>query len=162
MKMQKVLEISSFFVLAWGGCAGVQLREPNTPVSLGDWCQVVSSKVCDLTARACFNGMSGVADGCKDTAIPGCLAGRDPQTPSGRLGGDLNTCLAKLEPLSCAQLGAGMGSGELSICSANVGGSATGPTPPTTTNPSPNPSPTPPGDPPPSPPPPEVPSQPHR
>ncbi|PSM31000.1 hypothetical protein [Haliangium sp. UPWRP_2] len=55
------------------------------------------------------------------------MAGRDPQTPSGRTGGDLNTCLAKLEPLSCGQLGAGLGSGELAVCSASVGGSGTQP-----------------------------------
>jgi hypothetical protein len=137
MKMHGVLGVSSFFLAVLAGCPGVQLREPNAPVPLGEWCQVVSSKMCELTARACFNGMSGVADGCKDTAIPSCLAGRDPQTPSGRLGGDLNACLAKLEPLSCAQLGAGMGSGELSVCAANVGGTPSAPAapPPSTTPP---------------------------
>lgn len=157
MKMRKMFEVSSFFVLVMAGCTGAQLREPNAPVPLGEWCQVVSSKVCDLTARACFNGMSGVADGCKDTAIPGCLAGRDPQTPSGRNGGDLNACMARLEPLNCAQLGAGMGSGELSICTANVGGTSTGPAPsappPATTNPPADPT---------NPPPVEVPSRPQR
>lgn len=131
MNAGRLLFFGSLLLSATIACSGTQVRDSNAPISLGDWCKTVSSKVCDLTAKACFNGMSGVADGCKDTAIPGCLAGRDPQMPSGRTGADLNACMAKLAPLTCQALGAGMGSGELSICSVNIGGGTATPVTPT-------------------------------
>jgi len=106
-------------VLSCGGSSPP--ANPQAPVALGEWCSQVTGKMCQLTADRCFNGMAGVVDGCLDTASKGCLAGRDPAMPSGRNAGELHSCLSFLEPLSCPDLGAAMGSGEgAARCSARA------------------------------------------
>lgn len=126
MRAVTVLHGSAAFFLGLGlttlfGCSGAQVRDAKAQVSLGEWCQQVSGKLCELTGSRCFGGIAGVADGCRNTAVPSCLAGRDPALPSGRQGADLDRCLAALAPLSCEQLGAGLGSGQLAtFCSATA------------------------------------------
>src|SRR5262245_5034102 len=82
-------------------CPGsAQPANPQAPVPLGEWCNQVTGKMCQLTGDRCFNGAAGVVDGCLDSASKGCLAGRDPSVASGRNYGELNGCLSFLEPLS--------------------------------------------------------------
>ena len=74
MNMRSAITSSSFLAsLLLGtflGCTGAQLRDPSQPVSLGEWCKQVSSRLCDRTAKACFNGLPGVADGRVLTLTP--------------------------------------------------------------------------------------------
>ena len=99
-------------------CSSVPKRASTDPIPLGEWCKQVGAAFCKATADRCFNGMSGVSDGCRDTFEPSCIAGRVAEGPSGRTGGDLDHCIAALAPLSCEGLGAGIGSGDLgTLCS---------------------------------------------
>jgi hypothetical protein len=101
-----------------GACASVPKHASSDPVPVGEWCDQVGAAFCKATADRCFNGMNGVADGCRDTFKPSCLAGRAADGPSGRTGADLDHCVAALKPLTCEGLGAGIGSGSLgTVCS---------------------------------------------
>ena len=111
------------------GCGGPQKKgEELNPVSLGDWCKEVNSKLCNSVAQSCFKGMSGFADGCLQSAMPSCLAGRDGHSPSGRTKGDLANCISGIQPLSCKELGKGLGSGKMAeLCGATAPGGTTTP-----------------------------------
>lgn len=97
-------------------------------MDLRGWCKEVNGKLCNSVARSCFKGMAGFAEGCLDSALPSCLAGRDPASSSGRTSTDLDRCLAAIEPLSCQELGLGLGSGKLAaVCGASAPGGTPAP-----------------------------------
>jgi hypothetical protein len=103
------------------GCATVPKRPPTEPASLGDWCDQLGNAVCTAMADRCFGGMSGVADGCRQSFPAACLAGRAPTTPSGRTWGDVDNCRTTIRQQSCEGLGATIGSGQFSAqCSATA------------------------------------------
>jgi hypothetical protein len=105
-----LLFLVPFFLFA---CASAPRRSPTDAVPIGEWCQQVGDAFCKAMADRCFGGMSSVADGCRDTFKPSCLAGRAEDGASGRTGGDLDRCVASMRPLTCEGLGAGIGSGSL-------------------------------------------------
>lgn len=108
-------------LLLTSGCATVPQHAASDPASLGTWCGQVGAAMCRALADRCFSGMSGVAEGCNDTIVGPCLAGRAAETPSGRSFGELDQCVAQIRSLSCEGLGAGLGSGALAQpCSARA------------------------------------------
>ena len=84
------------------------LPAPGQAVYLGEWCQQVCRKFCNATASRCFPGMAGFEEGCQQSALQSCLAGRSLATPSGRTGADLASCLDYLDGVSCRDLGAAL------------------------------------------------------
>jgi hypothetical protein len=108
--MRTLLRLVPWLVVA---CASAPRRSPTEAVPIGEWCQQVGNAFCGAMADRCFGCMNGVADGCRDTFRPSCLAGRAESGPSGRTGADLDRCIAAIRPLTCEGLGAGIGSGEL-------------------------------------------------
>lgn len=115
--------LSFFSLSAIAGCSSTPVRDTKAPVSIDGWCTAVTNKLCDLTAKACHGGSMDFANSCKDNGIANCNAGRDPNTPSGRTTGDLDQCLAKLEPLSCQDLQGMTKNPEIvSACSASAPG----------------------------------------
>jgi hypothetical protein len=114
---------SWWVVMLLVGCASAPRAVPTTSsgeVTLGGWCERVSSAMCDALAGQCFGGNRDVAGGCVDSARSGCLAGRDPSMSSGRTVAQLDGCVGQLRGLSCEGLGAGLGSGALSTCAAQA------------------------------------------
>ena len=115
--------LSSFLLSAFAGCSSTPepVNDPKAPVSIDKWCATVTSRLCDLQAKACHKGSMEFANSCKDNGIATCNAGRDPSSPSGRTTGDLEVCLAKLEPLSCPAFEGIAGNKDvLAACSANA------------------------------------------
>ena len=103
-------------MLAMGvGCAGCggappapALPAPGQAVYLGEWCQRICGTFCQTAASRCFPGMAGFEEGCRQSAMQGCLAGRSLATPSGRTGADLASCLEYLDGIACHDLGAAL------------------------------------------------------
>ncbi len=115
-----LLFVKTFLLMVLlAGCATAPQHAATDPATLGDWCDHVGTAMCTAMADRCFNGMAGFADGCRDSARPACLAGRSPDSSSGRTWGDLEHCRSTLSSLTCEGLGASVGSGQLSTqCAA--------------------------------------------
>jgi len=104
------------FVAACGATA--PSVRPDGTVTLGDWCRETTREMCATLARQCFAGLGGVEEGCRDTAVSSCLAGRDAQMSSGRRADELTRCTSTIRAQSCEGLGAGIGSGALATTCA--------------------------------------------
>jgi hypothetical protein len=98
-------------LLALLGCGGATPRSGPEPVPLGTWCEEASAMLCEAIADECFGGAGGFAEGCTESSLPGCLAGRDASSASGRTYDDLAACHASLRPMSCEELGYATGTG---------------------------------------------------
>ena len=105
----RVVKLSSALVLCLFACGGASLPTGPAPVPLDEWCEVVTERLCEQMADACMNGMQAAADGCMDTGVPACIAGRDASGPSGHTYDDLNECVSTVESLGCAELGTAIG-----------------------------------------------------
>ena len=129
--------LSGFVLAVFAGCSGAPAPDPNAPdpkapISIDTWCSTVTSRLCDRTAATCHNGAVEFANSCKDNGIANCNAGREPTTPSGRTKGELDACLARLDPLSCPEL-QGMTKNPDLMAACSLGASAPSDTPPPAT-----------------------------
>jgi hypothetical protein len=101
-------------------CATVPKHAGTDPVTVGAWCDDVGAVNCKAMADRCFGGLSGVAEGCRDSFRTTCLAGRASDTPAGRTYDELRRCTDYVASLSCEGLGAAVGSGTLSqLCAVS-------------------------------------------
>jgi hypothetical protein len=102
------MRVLLFATLLLGACGATQHPQASGPVPLDAWCRELGATYCSAIADRCLGGMAGAADGCRDSFLSSCLAGRAPATPSGRDHGELSQCVARVRGLTCEGLGAAM------------------------------------------------------
>jgi hypothetical protein len=99
-----VLAVLVVVVLA--ACSGGQ-RGPGGggggDVSLRDWCAQLTPLVCKRVG-SCV-GSEDIADGCIETAIPSCIAGRDGNKSSGHDEAELEACATVFKTTACEGYG---------------------------------------------------------
>jgi hypothetical protein len=104
-----------------GGPPAPALPAPGATVFLGEWCQHVGRTFCRATAEQCFGGSTSFEQGCQQSAVEGCLAGRSLATPAGRTGAELRGCLEYLDGIACKDLGAALANPVgASLCAARA------------------------------------------
>ena len=102
-----------FVVFTIAACAASPKHVGSDPVTIGDWCGDVGRKFCDTMVSRCMRNLAGFADGCRESFVPSCVAGRGEAEPAGRTYDELHACLQHVDGLSCEGLAGGVGSGEL-------------------------------------------------
>lgn len=96
--------IVAALAMALASCGAAQ-RAPDEPVTLGGWCNEVGATLCRATAARCVGAMPGFEGGCREGFVSSCLGGRPSDAPAGRVGADLDGCIAALESAACPDLG---------------------------------------------------------
>lgn len=103
--------VGLLLVVGLPACGGPPAPAPpasGAAVYLGEWCQHVTRTFCRATAAQCFGGSESFEQGCRSSALEGCLAGRSLASPSGRTGAELRDCLEYLDGVACRDLGAAL------------------------------------------------------
>jgi hypothetical protein len=96
--------IRTMLFLALVGCSGgAKGPTPPGPVSVGTWCHSVGEHICDQAGLRCGKPMD-MASECASPLVKQCLNGRDANKESGKMGPDLDKCLAYLDTAECEGL----------------------------------------------------------
>jgi hypothetical protein len=85
-----------------GASDAAAANDPNRPIALDEWCASVMNSACDRVGQCA--GSTEMANGCKETGPAGCMGGRDPKMPSGRVASELGQCVQSVSALPCDNL----------------------------------------------------------
>jgi len=85
-------------------CSSARAPTPPGPVNVETWCNSIADRMCELLGTKCGAVSMEMRSDCTLPLVKACIGSRTAAAPSGKMGPDLDKCLAVFDGVACDAL----------------------------------------------------------